>query len=113
MLTADDKGLAQSQLTHILGAPGQIEDTSWIKPGKVAWDWWNAWNLYGVDFEAGINQETYKYYIDFAAKNGIEYIIMDDGWSVPGCGELFSVIPEIDMPGLVKYAKDKGVGIIL
>jgi len=113
IITAEDKGLAQSQLTYILGTPGQLDDVSWIKPGKVAWDWWNAWNLYDVDFEAGINQKTYQYYIDFAARNGIEYIIMDDGWSVPGCGELFSVIPEIDMPGLVKYAADKGVGIIL
>lgn len=109
----EDKDLAQSQLTYLLAAPGQIADTSWIKPGKVAWDWWNNWNLKGVDFEAGVNQETYRYYIDFAAKNGIEYVIMDDGWSVPGCGELFSVVPQINMPALVKYAADKGVGIIL
>ncbi len=109
----EDKDLAQSQLTYQLGAPSQIDDISWIKPGKVAWDWWNNWNLIGVDFEAGVNNDTYKYYIDFAAKNGIEYIIMDDGWSVPGCGELFSVVPQIDMPGLVRYAADRGVGIIL
>ncbi len=109
----DDKDLANSQLTYLLAAPSQIADTSWIKPGKVAWDWWNNWNIKGVDFEAGVNQDTYKYYIDFAAANGIEYVIMDDGWSVPGCGELFSVVPQIDMPGIVKYAADKGVGIIL
>ncbi len=108
-----DTDLANSQLVYQLGAPSQIEDTSWIKPGKVAWDWWNNWNLKGVDFEAGVNQLTYQYYIDFAARNGIEYIIMDDGWSVPGCGELFSVVPQIDMPALAKYADDRGVGIIL
>ena len=109
----EDRDLAMSQLSYQLASPCRISDTSWIKPGKVAWDWWNNWNIYGVDFEAGVNQKTYEYYIDFAAENGIEYVIMDDGWSVPGCGELFSVVPEINMPGIVKYAADKGVGIIL
>ena len=113
IIADNDVGLAQSQLTYILAAPSKIEDTSWIKPGKVAWDWWNDWNIKGVDFEAGVNQETYRYYIDFAAANGIEYIIMDDGWSVKGCGDLFTVVPQIDLPGLVEYAADKGVGIIL
>ena len=108
-----DKDLAQSQLTYQLAASCRIEDISWIKPGKVAWDWWNNWNIKGVDFEAGVNQDTYRYYIDFAAKNGIEYIIMDDGWSVSGCGDLFSVAPQIDLPDLVKYAAAKEVGIIL
>lgn len=109
----EDRDLATSQLTYQLGAPCQIEDTSWICPGKVAWDWWNNWNIIGVDFEAGVNMDTYKHYIDFASDNGIEYIIMDDGWSVPGCGELFSVVPEIDLPALVEYASGKKVGIIL
>lgn len=48
----------------------------------MAWDWWNDWNLYGVDFRAGINNPTYKYYIDFAAEHGIEYVILDEGWAV-------------------------------
>ncbi|GAA6258767.1 glycoside hydrolase family 97 protein [Bacteroides sp. f07] len=109
----DDLTLASSQLTYQLASPCRIEDTSWIKPGKVAWDWWNYWNIKGVDFEAGVNNETYKYYIDFASKNGIEYVIMDDGWSCPGCGNLFDIVPEIDMPGIVKYAEERGVGIIL
>ena len=60
--------------------PIRLKDTKWIKPGHVAWDWWNANNIYGVDFKAGINNDTYKYYIDFASKNGIEYIILDEGW---------------------------------
>ena len=112
-VTDNDKDLAATQLTYLLGAPSQISDISWIKPGKVAWDWWNDWNLIGVDFPVGINQKTYEAYIDFAAKNGIEYVILDEGWSVRDCGNLFDVIPEIDMPALVKYASDKGVGIIL
>lgn len=113
IISPDDKGLAESQLTYLLASPSRIDDISWIKPGKAAWDWWNSWDLTGVDFEAGVNQNTYKYYIDFAAKNGIEYVILDDGWSVPGCGDLFSVVPEIDLPELIRYAEGKGVGIIL
>lgn len=113
MVTDNDVAIAQSDLVYLLGEPSRVADTSWIKPGKVAWDWWNNWNIYGVDFESGVNNETYKYYIDFAAKNGIEYVIMDEGWSVPMCGNLFDIIPEIDMPGIVNYANDRGVGIIL
>jgi alpha-glucosidase len=81
------------------------------KPGKVAWDWWNACNIYGVDFRAGINTPTYKYYIDFAAKNGIEYIILDEGWYKSG--NVLDVSPDIDIPELCKYAESKNVGIIL
>ena len=90
-----------------------MTDISWIKPGKVAWDWWNNWNIWGVDFKAGINNETYKYYIDFAAEKGIEYVILDEGWAVNGKADLFQVVPEIDLPMLVKYAESKGVGIVL
>ncbi len=88
-----------------------LQDTSWIKPGKVAWDWWNAHNVYDVDFKAGINTQTYKYYIDFAAKYGIEYIILDEGWYK--LGNLLEVVPEINMEELIAYAKQKNVGIIL
>lgn len=84
-----------------------------MKPGKVAWDWWNDWNIYDVDFRAGINTETYKYYIDFAAEHGIEYVILDEGWSVNMAADLMQVIPEIDIPELVNYGKSKNVGIIL
>ncbi len=80
---------------------------SWVKPGKVAWDWWNDWNIYDVDFRAGINTETYKYYIDFAAEHGIEYVILDEGWSVNMAADLMQVIPEIDIPELVNYGKSK------
>ena len=79
----------------------------------MAWDWWNDWNIYDVDFRAGINTETYKYYIDFAAEHGIEYVILDEGWSVNMAADLMQVIPEIDIPELVNYGKSKNVGIIL
>ncbi|MBQ7622556.1 MAG: glycoside hydrolase family 97 N-terminal domain-containing protein, partial [Bacteroidales bacterium] len=105
--------LAQSDLTWRLGAPAEERDWSWVKPGKVAWDWWNAWNIYGVDFEAGINNDTYKYYIDFAAANGIEYVILDEGWAVKKQADLMQVIPEIDLPELCAYAEKRNVGLIL
>lgn len=88
-------------------------DFSWVKPGKVAWEWWNSWNLFGVDFETGINNETYKYYIDFASLYGIEYIILDEGWAISQKADLMQVVPTIDLPMLVEYGKKRNVGIIL
>jgi alpha-glucosidase len=90
-----------------------LKDTSWIKPGKVAWEWWNDWGLEGVDFKVGINNDTYKYYIDFASRYGIEYVILDEGWSVKGEADLMKVVPEIDIKELVDYAAERNVGIIL
>ncbi len=113
VVTDDDRQLAQTSVSYLLGEPLRISDTSWIKPGKVAWDWWNDWNIDGVNFRSGVNNDTYKYYIDFAASKGIEYVILDEGWAVNGKADLMQVVPEIDLPGLVKYAADKGVGIIL
>ena len=114
VVSREDKELADNDLVWLLGEPSSpAEDYSWIKPGKVAWDWWNDWNLYGVDFEAGINNETYKYYIDFASKYGIEYVILDEGWAVNLQADLFQVIPQIDLPMLAKYAQEKGVGLVL
>ena len=75
-----DSDLITNQMVYLLAKPSQVQDTSWIKPGKVAWDWYNANNIYGVNFKSGINTQTYKYYIDFAAKYGLEYIIIDEGW---------------------------------
>ena len=106
-----DGGLLTNQIVYLLEKPSLVQDTSWIKPGKVAWDWWNANNVYGVDFKAGINTETYKYYIDFAAKYGIPYIILDEGWYK--LGNVLDVVPEIKMEELSAYAKQKNVGIIL
>ncbi len=106
-----DKDLIANPIVWLLEKPSQLTDASWIKPGKVAWDWWNANNVYGVDFKAGINTETYKYYIDFAAKNHLEYIILDEGWYK--LGNVLDVVPEINMEELLAYAKQKNVGVIL
>lgn len=108
-----DAGLAASDLSWLLAEPSKIDDTSWIRPGKVAWDWWNAWNISGVDFRAGINTETYEYYIDFAASQGIEYVIMDDGWAARHGEDLFEINPDIDLRQIIDYAASKNVGIIL
>jgi alpha-glucosidase len=110
IIAEKDGDLIESQMVYKLAKPCQLDDTSWIKPGKVAWDWWNANNVYGVDFRAGINTETYKYYIDFAAQYGIEYIIFDEGWYV--LGDLTKVVDGMDMEELFRYAKSKNVGII-
>jgi alpha-glucosidase len=106
-----DGDLITNQLVWLLAKPSQVEDTSWIKPGKVAWDWWNALNIEGVDFKSGVNTQTYKYYVDFAAKYGIPYIILDEGWYK--LGNVLEVVPEINMEELTAYAKQKNVGIIL
>ncbi|HZN07578.1 MAG TPA: glycoside hydrolase family 97 protein [Pyrinomonadaceae bacterium] len=106
-----DADLITNQLVYLLAQPSQVDDTSWIKPGKVAWDWYNANNIYGVDFKSGINTATYKYYIDFASKHGIEYIILDEGWYK--LGNLLQVVPEMNIEELVAYGKQKNVGIIL
>ena len=106
-----DGDLITNQLVWLLEKPSQLQDTSWIKPGKVAWDWWNANNVYGVDFKSGVNTETYKYFIDFASKYGIEYVILDEGWYK--LGHVLDVVPEIDMAELTRYAKQKNVGLIL
>ncbi len=106
-----DADLITNPLVYLLESPSKVQDTSWIKPGKVSWDWWNDNNVYGVDFKAGINTETYKYYIDFAAKYGIPYIILDEGWYK--LGYVLDVVPEINMEKLTAYAKEKNVGVIL
>ena len=113
IISENDKDLADSDMVYLLASPSRVDDISWIRPGKVAWDWWNAWNIYGVDFEAGINTETYKYYIDFASKYGIEYVILDEGWAVNKKADLFQVVPEIDLPELVAYGKERNVGLVL
>ncbi len=112
-VVGSDTDLAASNMSYLLAAPSRIADTSWIKPGKVAWDWWNAWNISGVDFKSGINNQTYKYYIDFASEKGIEYVILDEGWAVNRQADLMQVVPEIDLPWIVNYAAQKDVGIIL
>jgi alpha-glucosidase len=106
-----DGELIENDIVYRLAKPCALADTSWIRPGKVAWDWWNALNLFGVDFESGINTATYKHFIDFAALHGIEYIILDEGWSDPA--DLLKTNPAVDMPELLTYGKKKGVGLVL
>ncbi|MFR9578018.1 MAG: glycoside hydrolase family 97 catalytic domain-containing protein, partial [Rikenellaceae bacterium] len=113
IISRDDMELANTDVVYKLAAENAIGDTSWVKPGKVAWDWWNNWNLEGVDFKAGVNNQTYKYYIDFASKNGIEYVILDEGWSVNKVYDLMQVVPEIDLEELIAYGRERNVGIIL
>ncbi|MDR2385314.1 MAG: glycoside hydrolase family 97 protein [Tannerella sp.] len=112
VISEKDTQLADNDMVYRLATPSK-GDFSWVKPGKVAWDWWNDWNLYGVDFKTGVNNETYKYYIDFASKYEIEYVILDDGWSDGKKADLFFVVPAINLPDLVAYAQSKNVEIIL
>ena len=112
-ITEKDTDMPVNNLVYALASPNRIGDTSWIKTGKVAWDWWNDWNLKGVPFKAGINMDTYKYYIDFASRNGLEFIVLDEGWYDPKSGDMLTVIPELDLPELIAYGKSKGVEIVL
>jgi alpha-glucosidase len=111
VIAPTDGALVESDLVYKLGLPCRLSDTGWIKPGKVAWDWWNANNIYGVDFRAGLNNDTYKYYIDFASENGIEYVVLDEGWYK--LGNVLDVAPGFNIEELCNYAASKNVGIIL
>jgi alpha-glucosidase len=111
VISKHDKDLLNSDIIQQLASPPRIKDISWIKPGQVAWDWWNDWNISHVNFKSGINTATYKYYIDFAAANHISYIIMDAGWSAPN--DLSKTIVAINLPEIINYGKQKRVGVIL
>ena len=112
VITEKDVDILNCDMSQRLAPACRIADTSWIRPGKVAWDWWNNCNITGVDFPSGMNTNTYLYYIDFAAKNHIEYIIIDEGWS--GKESLMSNLSdEIDLKRLITHGQEKGVGIIL
>ena len=113
MISRSDTDMANNNLSYLLGAPCRLDDTSWIRPGKVAWDWWNNWNIGGVDFKSGVNTATYKHYIDFAGEHGIEYVILDEGWAVNLKADLMQVVPEINLKEIIDYAATKNVGIIL
>ncbi len=106
-----DADLLETDIVYRLASESAESDTSWIRPGKVAWDWWNANNIDGVPFRAGVNTETYKHYIDFAAEQGIEYVILDEGWY--RLGNLLDVVPEMDMDALAAHARQRHVGLIL
>jgi len=110
-IAAKDGDLLTNPLVWLLEKPSEVTDTSWIKPGKVAWDWWNANNVHGVDFKSGVNTATYKYFIDFAAKYGLQYIVLDEGWYK--LGNVLDVVPEIDIQEIMAYGKQKNVGVVL
>ena len=112
IISDDDRTFVESNLTFQLSKPQVIEKTDWIKPGRVAWDWYNANNIYGVDFKSGLNTDTYKYYVDFAATNGIEYVILDEGWT-KSTMEILDFNPMIDVPEIISYGKERGVELIL
>ena len=113
LVTENANTLLDNDMVYRLASPSRLEDTSWIKPGKVAWEWWNHWGLTGVPFKAGVNTATYNYYVDFAAKHGIEYVILDEGWAVKYANDLTKVVPEIDLKAIIDNANKQGVGIIL
>ena len=111
MIADEDRQLLENSLAYLLAPASKLADVSWIKPGKVSWDWWNANNVRGVPFRSGVNNDTYRYYIDFAAKYGLSYIMLDEGWYK--LGDLLTPVPSIDVPALVKYGRERNVGIML
>ncbi|HPW21822.1 MAG TPA: glycoside hydrolase family 97 protein [Vicinamibacterales bacterium] len=111
VLAERDADLLGTDIVYRLASETTMDDTSWIAPGKVAWDWWNDLNITGVPFRAGVNTDTYKHYIDFAAENGLQYIILDEGWY--RLGDLLSVVPGLDMEAVAAHAKQKNVGLIM
>lgn len=111
VVSSQDRDLLNNDMVQRLSEPSKIENTSWIRPGKIAWDWWNNWNISHVDFRAGINTPTYKYYIDFASANHLEYVILDEGWSDDW--DLNKLNPAINLEELLGYAKQKNVGLVL
>lgn len=112
VVAAEDADLIKTNLVYLLSRENQLEDISWIKPGRVSWDWWNALNLYGVDFESGLNTASYKYFIDFASTYGLEYIILDGGWAITKL-DITQSNPDIDLPELIRYGNSKNVRLIL
>ena len=111
VVSENDKELLDQDIVQKLASPPRIDDVSWIRPGQVAWDWWNNWNVTHVGFKAGINTTTYKYYIDFAAANKIRYIVMDEGWSDKN--DLMKIVSDINLQEIVDYGKQKNVDVVL
>ena len=111
VIAEEDTTFLKTEMVYRLASETSMTDTSWIKPGKLAWDWWNFNNIYGVPFRAGVNTETYKHFIDFAAENGIEYINLDEGWY--RLGDLMTQMPGMDVGAIAAYAKEKNVDLII
>jgi len=111
IISSNDKDLLNNDMVYRLASPSRVEDVSWIRPGKVAWDWWNDWNISRVDFRAGVNTATYKYYADFASANHIDYILLDEGWSDDR--DIMKIVPAINLKEIIDYATSKKVGVWL
>lgn len=114
VITKNDKQLIENTMTLKLAPKSELKDIAWIKPGQASWEWWNGATPYGpdVNFVSGYNLDTYKYYIDFASKFGIKYIIMDEGWA-NSTEDPYSPNPNVNVHELIKYGKEKNVGIVL
>ena len=114
VISRNDKQLIENTMTYRLAEKNQLQDVSWIKPGQVSWEWWNDASPYGpdVNFVAGYNLATYKYYIDFASKFDIPYIIMDEGWA-ESTRDPYTPNPKVDLHELIRYGKERNVGIVL
>ena len=114
---ADDTGLPLNNMVYALGSPNRVDDISWIKPGQSTWDWWNGNARHGVDFESGINTASYKYDVDFAARYGIPYVLVDAGWYETGPDpskyDMTRPVEGMDVRELCRYAESKGVKIVL
>ena len=111
-IARSDRELASNDLIERLATPPS-GDYSWVNPGKVSWEWWSNFYWKTPDFTPGINTATYKAYIDFASRHGVEYILMDEGWAVKFADDLFKVVPEINLEEIISYGREKGVGIVL
>lgn len=111
VIAPEDKDLLNSDMVYKLSTPCKIADVSWIKPGKLAWDYWCAWNIYNVDFRAGVNTDTYKFFIDFASDHNIRYVLLDEGWALSS--DIMKTVDDIDLPEIINYAKRKNVSILL
>ena len=112
VVIGSDTDIVSNEMERILAGKCEVEHTEWIKSGKVSWDWWNHWTVWNVDFPVGINNDTYKYFIDFASDYGIEYILLDEGWA-KDVRDPYTTRDEIDIKELVEYGRSKNVGVFL
>ena len=114
VISKNDKQLLENTMTYKLAEKNQLQDVSWIKPGQVSWEWWNDASPYGpdVNFVSGYNLNTYKYFIDFAARYDIPYILMDEGWAL-STQDPYTPNPQVNVHEIVRYGKEKGVGVLL
>lgn len=114
VITKEDAGLLETTMTCRLAQDSKLEDVSWIVPGQASWEWWNGAVPYGpdVDFVAGLNVETYKYFMDFASRYGVKYIVMDEGWAKDNM-DPYTPNPDCDLFEIISHGKKVGVGVIL